>query len=98
MTGLEKQVNDKWAMDLVAEIPPIVVNKRIVSTDMCVLCHYLTWLSSYRLPVMVEAAPWATLRSTLTWKTGNLWPVSTVKPDTSSSLDPGGTNIHSYVF
>ena len=32
MTGLEKQVNDKWAMDLVAEIPPIVVNKRIVST------------------------------------------------------------------
>ena len=31
VTGLEKQVNDKWAMDLVAEIPPIVVNKRIVS-------------------------------------------------------------------
>jgi len=33
VTGLEKQVNDKWAMDLVAEIPPIVVNKRIVACD-----------------------------------------------------------------
>ena len=43
MTGLEKQVNDKWAMDLVAEIPPIVVNKRIVSA-MYLICVTTPWL------------------------------------------------------
>ena len=31
VTGLEKQVNDQWAIDLIAKVPPIVVNKRIVS-------------------------------------------------------------------
>jgi len=33
VTGLEKQVNDKWAIDLIKEVPPIVVNKRIVACD-----------------------------------------------------------------
>ena len=31
VTGLEKQVNDQWAIDLIAKVPPIVVNTRIVS-------------------------------------------------------------------
>ena len=30
VTGLEKQVNDKWAIDLIKEVPPIVSNKRVV--------------------------------------------------------------------
>ena len=30
VTGLEKQVNKKWAIDLIAEVPPIRVNMRIV--------------------------------------------------------------------
>merc|ERR1719361_1740022 len=29
VTGLEKQVNDKWAIDLIKEVPPIAVNKRV---------------------------------------------------------------------
>ena len=33
VTGLEKQVNNKWAIDLIKEVPPIAVNKRIVSLD-----------------------------------------------------------------
>ena len=32
VTGLEKQVNDQFAIDLIAKVPPIVVNKRIVSS------------------------------------------------------------------
>ena len=31
VTGLEKQVNEQWAQDLIAKVPPIVVNKRVVS-------------------------------------------------------------------
>ena len=31
VTGLEKQVNEQFAIDLIAKVPPIVVNKRIVS-------------------------------------------------------------------
>ena len=31
VTGLEKQVNNKWAIDLIKEVPPIAVNKRVVS-------------------------------------------------------------------
>ena len=31
VTGLEKQVNDKWAIDLIKEVPVITSNKRIVS-------------------------------------------------------------------
>ena len=31
VTGLEKQVNDQWAIDLIAQVPPKVVNTRIVS-------------------------------------------------------------------
>ena len=31
VTGLEKQVNEKWAIDLIAQVPPIAVNKRTVS-------------------------------------------------------------------
>ena len=30
VTGLEKQVNDKWAIDLIAQVPPIVSSKRVV--------------------------------------------------------------------
>ena len=30
VTGLQKQVNNKWAIDLIAEVPPIRVNKRVV--------------------------------------------------------------------
>ena len=30
VTGLEKQVNDQWAIDLIAKVPPKVVNTRIV--------------------------------------------------------------------
>ena len=33
VTGLQKQVNSKWAIDLIAEVPPIRVNKRIVSVS-----------------------------------------------------------------
>ena len=32
VTGLEKQVNNKWAIDLIKEVPPIAVNKRVVSS------------------------------------------------------------------
>ena len=32
MTGLEKQVNSQWAIDLIAKVPPIEVNTRIVSS------------------------------------------------------------------
>ena len=31
VTGLEKQVNTQWAVDLIAAIPPTVVTKRVVS-------------------------------------------------------------------
>ena len=31
VTGLEKQVNNQWAIDLIKEVPPIAVNKRVVS-------------------------------------------------------------------
>ena len=31
VTGLEKQVNTEWAIDLIAKVPPIEVNTRIVS-------------------------------------------------------------------
>ena len=31
VTGLEKQVNDQFAIDLIAQVPPIVVSQRIVS-------------------------------------------------------------------
>ena len=30
VTGLEKQVNNQWAIDLIKEVPPIAVNKRVV--------------------------------------------------------------------
>jgi len=33
VTGLEKQVNEKWAIDLIAQVPPIAVNKRTVACD-----------------------------------------------------------------
>ena len=31
VTGLEKQVNNQWAIDLIKEVPVIVSNKRVVS-------------------------------------------------------------------
>ena len=33
VTGLQKQVNNKWAIDLIAEVPPIRVNKRVVGVS-----------------------------------------------------------------
>ena len=33
MTGLEKQVNSQWAIDLIAKVPPIEVNTCIVSSS-----------------------------------------------------------------
>ena len=45
VTGLEKQVNNKWAIDLIKEVPPIAVNKRIVSLVLLSLC--LTFSVSY---------------------------------------------------
>ena len=39
VTGLEKQVNDKWAIDLIAQVPPIAVNKRIVSLAIKYFIH-----------------------------------------------------------
>merc|ERR1712183_380564 len=33
VTGLEKQVNDKCAIDLIKDVPPIAVNKRVVACD-----------------------------------------------------------------
>jgi len=33
VTGLEKQVNDQFAIDLIAQVPPIVVSQRIVACD-----------------------------------------------------------------
>ena len=30
ITGYEKLVNNKWAIDLIKEVPPIKVNKRVV--------------------------------------------------------------------
>ena len=32
VTGLKKQVNPKWAIDLIAQVPVTKVNKRVVST------------------------------------------------------------------
>ena len=37
VTGLEKQVNTQWAVDLIAAIPPTVVTKRVVSVRSSVL-------------------------------------------------------------
>merc|ERR1719175_453535 len=33
VTGLEKQVNTEWAIDLIAKVPPKVVHTRIVACD-----------------------------------------------------------------
>jgi len=33
VTGLEKQVNNKWAIDLINEVPSVKVNKRVASCD-----------------------------------------------------------------
>merc|ERR1719483_1536960 len=33
VTGLDKQVNTQWAIDLIAAVPPTVVTKRVVSCD-----------------------------------------------------------------
>eukprot|EP00090_Calanus_glacialis_P034194 TRINITY_DN5722_c0_g1_i6.p1 TRINITY_DN5722_c0_g1~~TRINITY_DN5722_c0_g1_i6.p1 ORF type:complete len:133 (-),score=31.08 TRINITY_DN5722_c0_g1_i6:104-472(-) len=33
VTGLKKEVNTQWAVDLIAAIPPTVVTKRVVSCD-----------------------------------------------------------------
>ena len=37
VTGLEKQVNNQWAIDLIAKVPPKEVNTRIVSTFLYIL-------------------------------------------------------------
>ena len=34
VTGLDKQVNTQWAIDLIAAVPPTVVTKRVVSSLM----------------------------------------------------------------
>jgi hypothetical protein len=41
VTGLEKQVNTEWAIDLIAAVPPQVVNKRVV----CVILRSIGWSS-----------------------------------------------------
>nr|ALS05194.1 NADH dehydrogenase [Tortanus dextrilobatus] len=33
VTGLKKQTNTQWAIDLIAKVPPKKVNKRVVSCD-----------------------------------------------------------------
>ena len=44
VTGLDKQVNTQWAIDLIAAVPPKVVSKRVVSvvlisTYWSSICH-----------------------------------------------------------
>ena len=44
VTGLEKQVNTQWAIDLIAAVPPTLVTKRVVSVPyvskgLLVFCH-----------------------------------------------------------
>ena len=42
VTGLEKQVNNKWAIDLIKEVPPVAVNKRVVGLVCLSVCLKLT--------------------------------------------------------
>ena len=83
VTGLQKQVNSKWAIDLIAEVPPIRVNKRIVSVS----SRHTTCSSvlMFRFPVTEVVELWATPRSTSTWTMGSPSLASTADSDTSST-------------
>ena len=82
VTGLQKQVNSKWAIDLIAEVPPIRVNKRIVSVS----SRHTTCSSvlMFKSPVTEVVEPLVTLESTSTWTMANLSPASTAGSDMSS--------------
>ena len=85
VTGLEKQVNDQWAIDLIKEVPPIAVNKRVVGLVLLLyVCQELTSIT-FRFPVTEVVEPSATLGSTSTWTMVNLSPASTVVSDISST-------------
>ena len=66
VTGLEKQVNQQFAIDLIAKVPPIVVNKRIVSIKYLALSVFsIILIYHFRLPVMVVVVLLDILKFTL---------------------------------
>ena len=81
VTGLEKQVNDKWAIDLIKEVPPIAVNKRVVSPIPTPSVYLRLTVIIFRSPVTEVVEPLVTLESTSTWTMANLSPASTVGSD-----------------
>ena len=84
VTGLEKQVNNQWAIDLIKEVPPIAVNKRVVGLVLQSVCLELT-IITFRSPVTEVVELSATLESTSTWTMVNLSPASTAVLDISST-------------
>ena len=86
VTGLEKQVNDKWAIDLIKEVPPIAVNKRVVSTVPSPPVYLGLTVMIFRSPVTEGTEPLVTLESTSTWTTVKFTPASIVVSDMSSNL------------
>ena len=83
VTGLEKQVNNQWAIDLIKEVPPIAVNKRIVS--LVLLCLTELTVVTFRSPVTEVVELKATLESTSTSTMVNPCPASTAVSDMSST-------------
>ena len=93
VTGLEKQVNNQWAIDLIAKVPPKEVNTRIVSlpprvpsvktlnTNTVLRCDNFFILLFFRLPVTEVAVRSVIPRCTSTWMTGHLRAASTVASD-----------------
>ena len=92
VTGLEKQVNNQWAIDLIAKVPPKEVNTRIVSLTSRVpsfktlntntLLHETFFiLLFFRLPVTEVAVRSVIPRCTSTWMTGHLRAASTAASD-----------------
>ena len=98
VTGLEKQVNNQWAIDLIAKVPPKEVNTRIVSLPPRVpsfktlntntLLHenetFFIFLF-FRLPVTEVAVRSVIPRCTSTWMTGHLRAASTAASDSCSN-------------
>ena len=94
VTGLEKQVNNQWAIDLIAKVPPKEVNTRIVSLPQRVPSFktlntiYSVKKSSFfsaRLPVTEVAVLSVIPRCTSTWMTGHPRAASTVASDSCSN-------------
>ena len=41
VTGLEKQVNTQWAIDLIAAVPPTLVTKHVVSVAVSLKAYFV---------------------------------------------------------